>query len=157
VAQKFNPNVKLEARHANIKDPEFNLAFFKGFDIVFNALDNLGITPQARPGERLLTVDARRHVNKMCLAADVPLIESGTTGFQGQVQPIVKVFGFLWDFYAYGRGNQNATIAMRRKFRNRFLCVLFDRLPHSLSTASYGPNHTSLLNFLASTKMKSLK
>lgn len=43
VAQKFNPNVKLEARHANIKDPEFNLAFFKGFDIVFNALDNLGI------------------------------------------------------------------------------------------------------------------
>jgi len=42
VAQKFNPNVKLEARHANIKDPEFNLAFFKGFDIVFNALDNLG-------------------------------------------------------------------------------------------------------------------
>lgn len=43
MAQKFNPNVKLEARHANIKDPEFNLAFFKGFDIVFNALDNLGI------------------------------------------------------------------------------------------------------------------
>ena len=34
--------MKLEARHANIKDPEFNLAFFKGFDIVFNALDNLG-------------------------------------------------------------------------------------------------------------------
>ena len=30
-------------------------------------------------------------MNKMCLAADVPLIESGTTGFQGQVQPIVKV------------------------------------------------------------------
>jgi ubiquitin-like 1-activating enzyme E1 B len=30
-------------------------------------------------------------VNRMCLAADVPLIESGTTGFQGQVQPIVKV------------------------------------------------------------------
>lgn len=42
---------------------------------MFNALDNL---------------DARRHVNKMCLAADVPLIESGTTGFNGQVQPIKK-------------------------------------------------------------------
>ncbi|KAK5175949.1 E1 ubiquitin-activating protein uba2, partial [Cryomyces antarcticus] len=26
----------------------------------------------------------------MCLAANVPLIESGTTGFNGQVQPIVK-------------------------------------------------------------------
>ena len=43
---------------------------------MFNALDNL---------------DARRHVNKMCLAADVPLIESGTTGFNGQVQVIKKV------------------------------------------------------------------
>ena len=26
----------------------------------------------------------------MCLAANVPLIESGTTGFNGQVQPIIK-------------------------------------------------------------------
>ncbi|KAI9703839.1 MAG: E1 ubiquitin-activating protein uba2 [Candelina mexicana] len=74
-AGKFNPNVKLEAHHANIKDPEFNVEWFKGFTIVFNALDNL---------------DARRHVNKMCLAADIPLIESGTTGFNGQVQVIKK-------------------------------------------------------------------
>ncbi|KAH8684658.1 hypothetical protein BGZ60DRAFT_427015 [Tricladium varicosporioides] len=74
-AQVFNPNVKLEAHMANIKDPEFNVSWFKGFTIVFNALDNL---------------EARRHVNKMCLAADVPLIESGTTGFNGQVQVIKK-------------------------------------------------------------------
>lgn len=74
-ANKFNPKVRLEAHHANIKDPEFNVEWFKGFTMVFNALDNL---------------DARRHVNKMCLAADVPLIESGTTGFNGQVQVIKK-------------------------------------------------------------------
>ncbi|MCJ1472527.1 E1 ubiquitin-activating protein uba2 [Lambiella insularis] len=74
-AAKFNPDVKLEAYHANIKDPRFNMDWFRSFDIVFNALDNL---------------DARRHVNKMCLAADVPLIESGTTGFKGQVQTIKK-------------------------------------------------------------------
>ena len=74
-AQKFNPNVKIEAHHDNIKDEKFSEAWFKGFDIVFNALDNL---------------DARRHVNRMCIAADVPLIESGTTGFNGQVQPIRK-------------------------------------------------------------------
>ena len=75
-AQKFNPHVKITAHHANIKDPQFNIDWFGGFDIVFNALDNL---------------DARRHVNKMCLAADVPLVESGTTGFNGQVQVIKKV------------------------------------------------------------------
>ncbi|KAL8706480.1 MAG: hypothetical protein Q9201_000464 [Fulgogasparrea decipioides] len=74
-AAKFNPHVKLEAHHANIKDPQFSIDWFASFNIVFNALDNL---------------DARRHVNKMCLAADVPLIESGTTGFNGQVQPILK-------------------------------------------------------------------
>lgn len=74
-AQRFNPDVKIIAHHANIKDTQFNVQWFKGFNVVFNALDNL---------------DARRHVNKMCLAADVPLIESGTTGFNGQVQVIKK-------------------------------------------------------------------
>jgi molybdopterin/thiamine biosynthesis adenylyltransferase len=31
-------------------------------------------------------LDARRHVNRLCLAAEVPLVESGTTGFLGQVR-----------------------------------------------------------------------
>ncbi|KAK3297821.1 uncharacterized protein B0H64DRAFT_132239 [Chaetomium fimeti] len=75
VAEKFNPAVKIVAHHANIKDAEFSIEWFSSFRIVFNALDNL---------------EARRHVNKMCLAADVPLIESGTTGFNGQVQVIKK-------------------------------------------------------------------
>ncbi|KAK4228897.1 hypothetical protein QBC38DRAFT_508567 [Podospora fimiseda] len=75
VAQKFNPAVNIVAHHANIKDAQFNIEWFSGFTIVFNALDNL---------------EARRHVNKMCLVADVPLIESGTTGFNGQVQVIKK-------------------------------------------------------------------
>ncbi|KAI0203149.1 ThiF family protein [Astrocystis sublimbata] len=74
-AQRFNPNVKIVASHANIKDAQFNLEWFRSFRMVFNALDNL---------------EARRHVNRMCLAADVPLIESGTTGFNGQVQVIKK-------------------------------------------------------------------
>ncbi|KAF7159963.1 hypothetical protein CNMCM6106_007378 [Aspergillus hiratsukae] len=75
VAHKFQPSAKLEAYHANIKDAQFNVDWFATFDVVFNALDNL---------------DARRHVNRMCLAANVPLIESGTTGFNGQVQVIKK-------------------------------------------------------------------
>jgi len=34
---------------------------------------------------------ARNHVNRMCLAADVPLIESGTAGYLGQVTVVKKV------------------------------------------------------------------
>ncbi|PWY68446.1 ubiquitin-like activating enzyme [Aspergillus heteromorphus CBS 117.55] len=75
VGHKFQPGAKLEAYHANIKDSQFNVDWFARFDVVFNALDNL---------------DARRHVNHMCLAANVPLVESGTTGFNGQVQVIKK-------------------------------------------------------------------
>ena len=77
---KFNPHIKIEAYHANIKDPQFNVEWFQKFNIVFNALDNL---------------EARRWVNKLCLAAAVPLVESGTTGFNGQVQVIVKVRIFI--------------------------------------------------------------
>ncbi|KAF1821798.1 uncharacterized protein K489DRAFT_389600 [Dissoconium aciculare CBS 342.82] len=74
-ASQFNLSVHIDAHHASIFDNRYDIEFFEGFDIVFNALDN---------------VTARRHVNKMCLAADVPLIESGTTGFNGQVQAIQK-------------------------------------------------------------------
>ncbi|GBB90938.1 hypothetical protein RclHR1_01800023 [Rhizophagus clarus] len=74
-ALKFNPNINIIAHHANIKSPHFNVEWFKSFDIVMNALDNL---------------DARRHVNMMCLVADVPLIESGTEGYLGQVTVIKK-------------------------------------------------------------------
>ncbi|OBZ78036.1 Ubiquitin-activating enzyme E1-like protein [Grifola frondosa] len=74
-ASAFNPNVQITPIHANIKEPQFDIAWFRHFDIVLNALDNL---------------DARRHVNKMCMAANIPLVESGTAGYLGQVQPILK-------------------------------------------------------------------
>ncbi|KAF8598877.1 hypothetical protein BDV93DRAFT_526479 [Ceratobasidium sp. AG-I] len=73
-AQPFNPSVQIRPIHGNIKEPQFDVEWFKQFDIVLNALDNL---------------DARRHVNKMCLAAAAPLVESGTAGYLGQVQPLL--------------------------------------------------------------------
>ncbi|KAJ3773508.1 hypothetical protein FB446DRAFT_764400 [Lentinula raphanica] len=74
-ASSFNPNAKITPIFGNIKDEEYDVNWFKGFGVVLNALDNL---------------DARRHVNKMCMAAGVPLVESGTAGYLGQVQPLVK-------------------------------------------------------------------
>ncbi|XP_064598991.1 SUMO-activating enzyme subunit 2-like [Liolophura sinensis] len=74
-AQRFNPNAKIVAYHDSIMNPEYKTDFFKQFDIVLNALDNRA---------------ARNHVNRMCLAADVPLVESGTAGYLGQVTVIKK-------------------------------------------------------------------
>ncbi|CAI2179613.1 4784_t:CDS:10 [Funneliformis geosporum] len=81
-ALNFNPDMNIIAHHANIKDSQFNVEWFKSFDIVMNALDNL---------------DARRHVNMMCLVADVPLIESGTEGYLGQVTVIKKGISECYD------------------------------------------------------------
>ncbi|KJA18252.1 hypothetical protein HYPSUDRAFT_205501 [Hypholoma sublateritium FD-334 SS-4] len=74
-AGAFNPNVRIIPMHDNIKEPQYDIQWFQQFNIVLNALDNL---------------DARRHVNKMCMAANVPLVESGTAGYLGQVQPLLK-------------------------------------------------------------------
>jgi len=76
-AIQFNPLVHIKPYHANVKDTnQFGWEFFEKFDVVCNALDNL---------------DARRWVNRMCIMTGTPLVESGTTGFLGQVQPIMKV------------------------------------------------------------------
>ena len=69
-ALKIAPHAKINAFHGNVKDDTFDVGFFKPFSIVLNGLDNL---------------DARRHVNRMALAAKVPLVESGTAGYKGQV------------------------------------------------------------------------
>lgn len=54
--------------------------------MVMNALDNRA---------------ARNHVNRLCLAADIPLVESGTAGYLGQVTVrllwIVLIVA-LWSF-----------------------------------------------------------
>ncbi|XP_063931524.1 SUMO-activating enzyme subunit 2-like isoform X1 [Zophobas morio] len=73
--RSFNPNIQITGSHADIRSFEYNVEFFEKFDIVFNALDNLS---------------ARIHVNRMCLAANLPLIESGTTGYLGQTTVIKR-------------------------------------------------------------------
>lgn len=53
----------------------YGVSFFQRFNLVLNALDNR---------------QARNHVNRMCLTANIPLIESGTSGYDGQVELIIK-------------------------------------------------------------------
>lgn len=74
-ALTFNPDVKITHYHDSITNSDYGVSFFKKFTLVLNALDNRA---------------ARNHVNRMCLAAEVPLIESGTAGYEGQVELIKK-------------------------------------------------------------------
>ncbi|KAH3900279.1 related to Ubiquitin-activating enzyme E1-like [Saccharomycodes ludwigii] len=71
----FNTNTKLVAYQGNIMDPEiFTIDWFNQFDFFVNALDNL---------------QARRYVNKMSQFLNKKLLESGTSGFDGYIQPMV--------------------------------------------------------------------
>ncbi|XP_018594778.1 SUMO-activating enzyme subunit 2 [Scleropages formosus] len=72
---QFCPEANITAYHDSIMNPDYNVEFFKNFMLVMNALDNRA---------------ARNHVNRMCLAANIPLIESGTAGYLGQVTVIKK-------------------------------------------------------------------
>lgn len=72
--QRFNNSV-LVPYEGNIMDTtQFPLHWFGEFKIIFNALDNLA---------------ARRYVNKMSQFLSIPLLESGTSGFDGYIQPII--------------------------------------------------------------------
>jgi ubiquitin-like 1-activating enzyme E1 B len=39
---QFNPQIQIQSHHDNIMNPKFNVEWFKSFDLVLNALDNLG-------------------------------------------------------------------------------------------------------------------
>lgn len=73
--QTFNYfNTNLVPYHGNLMDTNsFPIEWYNQFDYIYNALDNL---------------EARRYINKIALFLRKPLMESGTTGFDGQVQPI---------------------------------------------------------------------
>mmetsp|Transcript_10416 Transcript_10416/g.31372 ORF Transcript_10416/g.31372 Transcript_10416/m.31372 type:complete len:722 (+) Transcript_10416:235-2400(+) len=73
--RRFAPQASIRSHQGNVKDTLYGVEFFAGFDLVLNGLDNM---------------EARRHVNRLTLAAGTPLIESGTEGYLGQVTPHVK-------------------------------------------------------------------
>ncbi|CAJ0562835.1 unnamed protein product, partial [Mesorhabditis spiculigera] len=74
--KNLQPDVNITYDHDSIFNGEkYGVQFFKGFDAVVNALDNRA---------------ARSHVNRLCLSADVPLIESGSAGYLGQTAVILK-------------------------------------------------------------------
>lgn len=68
------PISKVVPIHGSILSLEYNKAFYKQFTFVINALDN-NMT--------------RVHVNRMCLTANVPLVESASAGYHGNIKMIL--------------------------------------------------------------------
>lgn len=85
-ASAFNPDVKLIPHLADITDPSFSPSWFAKFSLVFNALDN---------------AHARRHVNRMAVFSNVPLLDCGTAGFAGQVQVILPSITECYDCHTH--------------------------------------------------------
>lgn len=101
VWRECSPPPTIVAYHDDIKSPRFDRAFFNTSAAVLNALDN---------------VSARQHVNRLCCSLPhtrvlqvhngdpvcLPplLIESGTMGYNGQVQPIVPGYSECYDCQA---------------------------------------------------------
>ena len=54
-----------------LKEGRFNFEYFKSFDLIINALDN---------------EEARKYVNSICFNLGVPLIDSGTKGYEATVR-----------------------------------------------------------------------
>ncbi|KAK6108004.1 ThiF family protein [Brugia pahangi] len=69
------PNVEIVCYHDSVLKEEYGMEFFQKFAVVLSALDNIA---------------ARNHINRLCLAARVPLIESGSSGYLGHVRPIIR-------------------------------------------------------------------
>ena len=95
----FNPDAHITAHQGNIKDAQYsNPAYFGQFDLVLNALDN---------------IDARRHVNRLCLTAHVPLIDSGTQATSGQVIPTLPSLTECYECQPIAQPKQFAVCTIR--------------------------------------------
>lgn len=75
IIKEMYPNVDIKYMTTKVCENDgLDEKFYKQFDIVLNALDNM---------------DARKYVDSQCVLHNIPLIDSGTLGTKGNVQIIV--------------------------------------------------------------------
>lgn len=104
-------NVNFKAMHTSITSPEFDVDFYKNYSIVINALDNRA---------------ARSHVNRMCLSAQIPLIESGTAGYIGQCKLIKNSLTACYECEGIQKeGKTYATCTIRNTPSQPIHCIVW--------------------------------
>jgi ubiquitin-like 1-activating enzyme E1 B len=116
--------LEVEGLVGNIKEPRFDLDYFRRFDVICNALDNL---------------DARRHVNRMCLSTEAVLIESGSTGYNGQVT-VIKKGKECYDCYPKPAPKSYAVCTIRSTPEKPIHCIVWAK---HLWDLVFGPDDES--------------
>ncbi|XP_025202580.1 SUMO-activating enzyme subunit 2 [Melanaphis sacchari] len=109
---KFNPNVNITSHLGDIMDTKYGVAFFNKFKLVINALDNK---------------KARSHVNRMCLSCDIPLIESGTMGYSGQVEFIKKGVSLCYECYPKSEPKSYPMCTIRNTPKEPIHCIVWSK------------------------------
>lgn len=107
---RFNPNVNINSHFGDIMDKKYGTAFFHKFKLVINALDNKR---------------ARSHVNRMCLSGDIPLIESGTMGYSGQVEFIKKGFSLCYECFPKPELKEYPMCTIRNTPKEPIHCIIW--------------------------------
>lgn len=119
------PGAAVAPRVGNIKDKAFDADYFRRFVVVLNALDN---------------VEARRHVNRLCLAAGVPLVDSGSTGYDGHVAVIKGGATECYDCTLKGAQKVYAVCTIRSTPDKPVHCVVWAKALYDLM---FGPADAS--------------
>ena len=133
-AVAFNPSATITSHHANVKDSTFSPSFLSSFSLVLNALDN---------------IDARRHVNRLCLASSIPLIESGTQSTSGQVFPILPHVSECYECHPVATPKTFAVCTIRSTPDRPVHCVVWAK---HVFDALFGPeDEDNVMNDLRQT------
>ncbi|KEP63560.1 UNVERIFIED_CONTAM: ThiF family protein [Hammondia hammondi] len=102
----------------NILSSGFTIQLLQTYDLVISALDNQ---------------KARRHLNGLCIAANLPLIEAGSTGYSGQVMPILKNETLCYDCEAKPRDQQRFPVCtLRQRPERPEHCIAWAKMIYEL-------------------------
>ncbi|OAF69465.1 SUMO-activating enzyme subunit 2 [Intoshia linei] len=109
-ALKFNKNANILPKHISIFDSSFDVEYFKKFKIVISALDN---------------IEARSHVNRLCLASNVYLIDAASQGYIGQTRIIIKGMTQCYECLPLPKKKNYPTCTIRNTPSEHIHCIIW--------------------------------
>ncbi|UKK00087.1 ubiquitin-activating enzyme E1 [Theileria orientalis] len=129
-ALEINPESKIECLVCDVNTWKPNDML--KYDVVLNALDN---------------VKARSHINYCCVQSGVPLIESGSTGYNGQVYPILKDVTKCYDCEPLPKTTAIPVCSIRQIPDKPTHCIAWARMLYQLLFGT--PDNNNLLTDLS--------